>query len=86
MTTTPVGTAKPTLSEQVAREIRAEMGRQRMSAAKLARELGVSEAWTSRRLSGDQTIDLHDLERIADVLGVTVIELFPADKVRPNNR
>jgi len=86
MTTTPVGTAKPTLSAQVAREIRAEMGRQRMSAAKLARQLGVSEAWTSRRLSGDQTIDLNDLQRIADVLGVDPLALWPQEATRINAR
>ena len=62
------------------------MGRKRMSGAKLAKQLGVSDMWVSYRLRGVQPIDLNDLERIADALGVPVIDLFPRDTVRPNNR
>lgn len=46
MTTTP--TADPgSLTARVAEEIRALMGRKRVSGAALARSLGVSEAWIS---------------------------------------
>lgn len=72
------------LSTRIAAEVRAEMGRQGISSAALARKLGVSEAWTSRRLSinGDQTMDLDDLPRIADALGVRIGNLLPREAVR----
>lgn len=66
-----------TLSARVAEEIRAMMGRRRVTGATIARELGVSQAWVSNRLNGQQAIDLNELERIADVLQVTPFELLP---------
>jgi transcriptional regulator with XRE-family HTH domain len=67
-----------TLTMQVAEEIRVAMLRRRITGAKLAHDLGVSAAWVSYRLTGTQPIDLNDLQRIADVLGVGVIDLLPA--------
>jgi len=65
------------LSVQVAEEIRAMLGRKRMSQAHLARALGVSAMWISDRLRGVQPIDLNDLERIARALQVPVGSLLP---------
>jgi transcriptional regulator with XRE-family HTH domain len=65
------------LTEEVAEEIRVAMLRRRMTGAKLAQELGVSAAWVSYRLTGVQPIDLNDLQRIAVVLGVGVLDLMP---------
>jgi transcriptional regulator with XRE-family HTH domain len=76
MTTTP-GERTATLSDLVAEEIRAWLGRRRMSQAQLARTLGQSQMWVSDRLRGIQPIDLDDLERIAHVLDIPVLELFP---------
>lgn len=59
------------LTETVAAEVRAELGRQRKSGAWLALQLGVSDAWVSRRISGSMPMSVEDLERIADVLEVT---------------
>lgn len=75
-----------TLSDQVAEEIRVLLTRRRMSQRQLAQALGVSPAWLNYRLTGVQAIDLNDLQRIAEVLGVTILDLLPSDKVRPNNR
>jgi len=69
--------AQSTLSGRVAEEIRVVMTRRRYSGARLAKELGVSAAWVSYRLTGTQPIDLNDLERIAAALGVKVADLFP---------
>lgn len=77
MTTTQAERATANLSALVAEEIRAMMGRRQVSGARIARELDVSEMWISTRLRGKQPIDLNDLERIADVLGVPVIDLLP---------
>ena len=78
MTTTPVAQQQASLSELVAEEIRSWMGRRRMTGARLARELGVSPAWVSYRLTGVQPIDLNDLAKIAQVLSVPVVALLPA--------
>lgn len=68
---------RATLTERVAEEIRALMGRRKVTGARIARELGVSAMWVSDRINGKQPIDLNDLERIADVLGVPYLNLIP---------
>ena len=77
MTTTPVGTTP--LRDRVAEEVRAQLARRRMSASKLGKELGVSQTYVWRRLTGETALDLNDLEAIAGVLGVEVADLLPAD-------
>lgn len=58
-------------------EIRAELARQRHSAAWLARELGVGEMWVSARInSGRIRLDLDDIDRIARVLQIEPTELL----------
>lgn len=66
-----------TLSARVAEEIRAVLARRRMSGRQLATHLGVSQTWMSSRLSGSTPIDLNDLERIASVIGIEVVDLLP---------
>lgn len=66
------------LTEIVAAEIRAWIGRRGIRQSQLARELGVSEQWISVRLRGVQPIGVDDLERIADVLGVPVTTFLKA--------
>jgi transcriptional regulator with XRE-family HTH domain len=73
---TDIGTP---LTERVAEEIRAWMGRRRLSQAELARQLGVSKMWVSYRLNAVQPIDLNDLHAIARVLKVGVADLLPSD-------
>lgn len=83
--TVDVTPAETPLSQRVAEEIRAWMGRRRISGAALARELNVSPAWVSYRLTGTQPIDLNDLEKIAVVLDVDVVELLPPNRERRTN-
>ena len=66
-----------TLQARVAQEIRAEMGRQRVTGAELARRLTVSEAFVSRRLADTGVISLAELERIAAALDREVAHFFP---------
>ncbi|WP_158566485.1 helix-turn-helix domain-containing protein [Micromonospora craterilacus] len=73
------------LSDLVAEEIRVLLTRRRMSQRQLAQAMGVSHAWLNYRLTGVKTIDLDDLQRIADVLGVQVSALL-APALRPNER
>lgn len=67
------------LSEQVAEEVRALLGRRRMSGRQLATAMGVSPSWINYRLTGRQPIDLNDMQKMARALGVPVIQLLPAD-------
>jgi transcriptional regulator with XRE-family HTH domain len=67
-----------TFAEQVAAEIRAEMGRQQVSNAALAELLGVSEMWVSRKKRGLTPLTLDEVQRIAEVLDVEVAELLPS--------
>lgn len=73
-------TSPPTLAETAATEVRAEMGRQRMSSAALAQALGVSDMYVSRRLRGETAFDLTDIERTAKILGVPVSQFLPAEQ------
>lgn len=65
------------LNDHVAAEIRAELGRQHRSAASLAAELDWKVTYLSRRLTGEVSLDMPDLELIADALGVPVTHFMP---------
>lgn len=66
----------PALRDSVAEEVRSWLGRRRMSGAQLARLLGKSQTFVARRLDGRQAMDLDDLEMIAGVLNVSVVQLL----------
>lgn len=55
-----------------AEEIRAELGRQNVSQLQLARSLGWSAIYLSRRLKGQVSFSLVDVFAIARALGVPV--------------
>lgn len=59
-----------TISERTATNVRAELGRQRLSQRRLARAIGYSPAKLYRRLSGEVRITLDELQLIADALQV----------------
>jgi transcriptional regulator with XRE-family HTH domain len=75
-----------TLSERVAEEIRAMLGRKRVTGREVARRLKVSSPWISQRLTGHTEISLNDLERIAAALDVEVAELLPTPVRRSGQR
>lgn len=58
------------LNELVAAEARAEMARQRKTAAGLAARLRSSDRTAYRLLSGHRNINLDQLEVIADFIGI----------------
>lgn len=70
-----------TLSDIAAEEIRALLGRKRMSQAELARRLNVTGAWLNYRLTGRQPIDLNDLQVIAAALGTEPANLLGSASV-----
>lgn len=61
----------------VSEEVRVAMARRRINGVELARRLGVSQAWVSRRLSAETPFDVDDLERIARALDVEPAALIP---------
>jgi transcriptional regulator with XRE-family HTH domain len=81
------------LADAVSSEVRAEMGRQRVTGAQLARELAVSQSYVSRRLTGVKEFEMAELERIAVLLGLpgnhffaraaAVIATVPAPREMP---
>jgi transcriptional regulator with XRE-family HTH domain len=66
------------IREQVAEEVRVLLARRKISASELARRMGVTQPYISRRLNGETAMDVDDLALIAQVLGVEVVELLPA--------
>lgn len=66
------------LRSQVAEEVRALMGRRRISGVKLAKALGRSQPYVWRRLSGETAFDVDDLQALARILNVSVVDLFGA--------
>lgn len=71
------GSTSP-LRTGIAEEIRALLGRRAISKIDLSRRIGKSHTYVWRRLTGETAFDTDDLERIAQVLGVPVVDLFPA--------
>jgi transcriptional regulator with XRE-family HTH domain len=55
------------------------MGRQELTAQALARKLGVSEMWVSRRMRRKTQITLGDVELLAEALGVPVDRFLRSD-------
>lgn len=66
-----------TYSDTVSAEIRAEMGRQRLTQVDLAGKLGIKQAHLSRRLTGEVTWRVDEVMRVALILGVPFRQLMP---------
>jgi transcriptional regulator with XRE-family HTH domain len=71
-------------------EIKVTMVRAGVTGRELARRLGTSQTWVSTRLNGTTPLDLNELQRIANALGVGIIDLLrptlkeSKDAPRPN--
>jgi transcriptional regulator with XRE-family HTH domain len=61
----------------VAAEVRATAARKRVSGSELARRLGKTQSWVSRRMVGDIPLGLDDLEGFAAALEVSPFDLLP---------
>src|SRR6185295_15359140 len=72
------GSTQKRLGPAVAEEVRALLARRRISGVQFAKQIGKSQPYFSRRLNGDVSFDLDDLEVIAEVLGIEVGDLFPS--------
>lgn len=66
---------KPQTTERVAANVRAELAARRITGARFAEQMRWSRASTSRRLSGATSWSIDDVEKAAEYLGVTVLDL-----------
>ena len=66
------------MRQRVAEEIRALLARRSMSGSELARRVGVTQPYMSRRLTGEIAFDVDDLQAIAEVLDVQPSDLLAA--------
>mgnify|MGYP002335974813 CR=1 FL=1 len=64
------------LAVAVAAEVRAAMGRQRVSGIQLATLTGISQNYVAKRLRDEAPFTLNDVERICEVLGEDFTELI----------
>ena len=67
---------RKTLSELVAERLRAEMAIQQIKASELAKRLGVSHMYVTRRMTSETSIDLRELEAIAGALNISPARLL----------
>lgn len=65
-------------TQQVAAEIRAELARKQVTQTQLAEATGRSQAYWSRRLSGDHNLSVGDIAAVAELLEVPVRTFFDA--------
>lgn len=63
-------------TDRVAAEVRAELGRQRMSQEALAARIGISQQALSRRLLGQYPFNTSELAKAAEALKVPVGRLL----------
>lgn len=72
------GMSSPAAQIDVAAEVRAQLARAQYTGSRIARELGWTQRYMSRRLTGEVPFDVNDLAAIAEVLGVPVSSFFDA--------
>ena len=70
-----------TTAQRIAATVRAELARRQISGAKLAEQLGWSQPYVQRRLSGRVAFDVDELGRIADVLSIDLADLVGGEAV-----
>ncbi len=67
-----------TIHDQIAKRIKDQLKRKRISAERLAFEIGLSPGYLYHLLAGERKAGVETLEKIAKGLGVSVRSLFPA--------
>lgn len=67
---------RKTLSALVAERLRAEMAIEQVKPSELAKRLGVSHMYVARRMTGETSMSLRELELIAGALGIPPMRLL----------
>ena len=63
-------------TETIARNLSGELARHRKTQAALAKELGVSERYISKRLQGEGPFTTEQLEKAAGMFGMSLYQLM----------
>lgn len=63
-------------TETIARNLSGELARHRKTQAALAKELGVSEQYISKRLQAESPFTTEQLEKAAGMLGMSLYQLM----------
>ena len=63
-------------TETIARNLSGELARHRKTQAALAKELGVSEQYISKRLQGEGPFTTEQLEKAAGMFGMSLYQLM----------
>jgi transcriptional regulator with XRE-family HTH domain len=72
----PQGHRPVSTTEIVAGEVRAYLGRRRLSGRAAAMQLGWTQQYMSRRLTGVIPFDVADLAALADLLEIPIVAFF----------
>lgn len=72
-------------SQAVARRLRGELGQLRISVSEAARRMGITQSALSRRMNGDVTFDVEELDHICTVLGVSFEYVTTGIRAIPSN-
>ena len=65
------------MQERITEEIRVALARRKMSASELARRAGWGQGYIARRMDGRAPLSVDDLDRIAEVLDMSINDLIP---------
>lgn len=71
--------ATPQIAERTAQAIALAMVNQGVNKSELAEGAGIARSTLNRKLAGITPFDVAELWRISKVLGVSVIDLLPAE-------
>lgn len=66
--------------EQTAEAVRVELAKRRMTGREFGRRMGWRPSTTSRRLTGQYPFTIDELARAAEILGVPLVSLLPAER------
>lgn len=67
------------LPEFIAREVRAEMARQRVTQSQMAQWLGISQPQVAARLNDEIEFRPSELDKIAEAMDVPVTRFLPTE-------
>jgi transcriptional regulator with XRE-family HTH domain len=65
-----------TVEDRVVAKVASELDKRGMSGAELGRQMAVSQAWVSRRMTGEVSFTLAEIDQVAGILQVPVDELL----------
>jgi len=79
--------ATTNVRHEIAAAVRAHFAVRSTNDSKVARAIGKSQSWMSRRTNGDTPFDADDLGAIAELFGISYLELaqMPAGRPNPEN-